>query len=263
MKIMLPYIIVAVGYAFVHVGYFKRVTLTEYLWEHSLISFFVDAALRIWFVAAILFLYGIFPALYYGLRRSTRGFFFGCCIVFVMCFTLSCLSLNREITIINEIFISRIPAFMLGMIIGKLLKENEQPSLPLCIIWSGFAALTIVIIWVIMSGIINWWTVARLLFAPFVLLGMLLLGRGMDKKKPGGTSDKLLIFLGGITFELFLLHDKVLETINAFLYLFDDNPTAITLCANVLAIGLSVLGAWILQRIVSLLAMGRKKMKAA
>ena len=262
-KILIPYIIVVVGYAFVYVGYLKRATIAEYLWEYSLISFFVDAALRIWFVAAILVLYGIFPVLYNGLQRSVRGFCYVCCGVIIACIAISYLPLGRVAIIINEIFVSRIPVFMVGMVIAKLLKENKRPALPLWCVAAGFPMMAAIIIWVILSGLGNWWTIARLLFMPFVLFGMLLLGRGMDKW--GGSKRKvnLFAFLGGITFELFLLHDKILATINDFLYLFRMNPIFLSVCANILAIGLSLIGAWILHRLVEFLTTRRVKAKPA
>jgi len=262
-KILIPYIIVAVGYAFVYVGYLKRATVAEYLWEYSLISFFVDAALRIWFVAAILFLYGIFPVLYNGLRRSTKGFFYACCGVIIGCITISYLPLGKVIIIINEIFVSRIPAFMVGMVIAKLLKENKQPALPLWCVAVGFPMIAAILVCVILSGAENWWTIARLLFLPFVLFGMLLLGRGMDQRRESKRKVNLFAFLGGITFELFLLHDKILATINDFLYLFRMNPIFLSVCANILAIGLSVIGAWILHRFVEFLTTRRVKAKPA
>ncbi len=261
-KIIIPYCIAVVVYAFVYVGYLNRATLGEYFWRYSIISFFIDAELVIWFVAAILLLYGIFPILYYGLQRTMRGFVWSICGLILACVIISYLPLPRKYIIINEIFISRVPAFMMGMIVAKIMKEQEAPTIPVWSAWLGFFVSGFAIVCVMLIGMKNWWTLVRLLFLPFSLFGMLLLSTGLDRGNAKGRKYNILVFLGGITFELFLCHDKVLATINDFLYLFPYDPIVLSLCSNVLAIGLSVLGAWILHKIVEFLTKG-KKMKNA
>lgn len=257
-KILIPYCIAVAIYAFVYVGYLKHATIGEYLWRYSLISFYIDAELVIWFVAAILTLYGIFPAMYHGLQRSAKGFIWCILGVIVTCVIVSYLPLSRELIIINEIFISRVPAFMTGMIVAKMLKEQKDPEILTWQVWIGFLASGLAFVWVELSGMGNWWTLGRLLFLPFTFCGMLLLGIVLDRGSEKAKKYKGLVFLGGITFELFLWHDKILSTIDDFLYLFPYNEMVLSLCSNILAIGLSIFGAWLLNKIVEFLTKGKK-----
>lgn len=257
-KILIPYCIAVAIYAFVYVGYLKHATLGEYLWRYSLISFYIDAELVIWFVATILTLYGIFPALYYGLQRSVKGFMWCILGVIVTCVIVSYLPLSRELIIINEIFISRVPAFMTGMIVAKILKEQKDPEISTWQVWIGFLVSGLAFVWVMLSGMGNWWAIGRLLFLPFTFCGMMLLSVALDRGAANGKKYKALAFLGGITFELYLCHERILATINDFLYLFPYNEMVLSLCSNILAIGLSIFGAWLLYKIAGFLTKGKK-----
>ena len=253
-KILIPYIIVVIGYAFIHVWYMGRTTLAAYLWDASLISFFIDGAMRIWFVAAIILLYFLYPLLHKILQRTTKGFV--CMILGIVagCLIISYCPVRRSFTIVNELFVSRIPAFLTGMLIAKGLWSEQSRSVKSGVVWIGWGLSLAMIMWIILLAPENWWAIVRLLFLPFTLSGMLLLGQMMDRRgKEERSLRKLCSFLGGITFELYLLHEKVLETLNEFLYLFHVSPILLSVRANIMAILIAVLGAWILNKVVEFL----------
>ena len=259
-KIFPPYVISVFVYGFVYVGYMRRATLKHYLWTYSLISFYTDAVLSIWFIAAIILLYAVFPLLYTAMQRHYKGFSFMCIAVAAGCLGLSFIDCHKTLRIINEIFISRVPAFLLGMIIAKAILDEKKPSVTSCAVWLTWLLSAVLIIWVLLATPRNFWTITRLLFLPFSLSGMLILTMGMDKCNKNGCLYRSLSSLGGVTLELYLIHERVLMTINAYLYLFDASPVLLSVAANIFAILVSLVGAWVLKKVVLVLTFPWKRM---
>lgn len=224
-------------------------SLTKYLRNYSFISFFTNGTLVFWFVAAILLLYLIFPALYYCLEKSKKVFIIATCVIAALCLLLSIVGLPKVASIVNGTFVSRIPAFLIGMVVGKTLKHKKSYHFSLWSVIVTFcvsALLTMLILFTI-----DHWILIRFLFLPLTSSGLLLFGRFMDKLNTRGLINRVLVFSGGITLELFLIHDKVLATINEFLYLFSFSPILLSWIANILAAALAILCAWALQKLVN------------
>ncbi len=248
-KILIPYVIVVLLYAFVYVGYFKNATLGSYLWAYSLVSFFTDASLSIWFISAILLLYLIFPLLYVLLDKKTTLFRIGTYLIIIGCVTIAIVGTPKVLYIINEIFISRLPAFLFGMFIAKRIHDNNlSQKVNVCsatCITLAVVSFALIACFMVLKPTF-WWTVVRLLFLPFVFSVMMLSGTIMDKLNKK-TIDKVLVFLGSITLELYLLHERILSTLNQFSMRYDLSPYLRSIVNNILAIVLSLVGAWILH----------------
>ena len=258
-KILPTYVVAIFVYGFVYVAYLRRATLWQYLWAYSLISFFAVASLCVWFIAAILLLYALFPLLYSTMQRHYRDFLFMVIIIAVSCMGLSFIDCHKTIKIINEIFISRIPAFLVGMAIAKEILDHRNPSVPLSSVWLVWLLSSTLIVWVFFLSPKNYWTVTRLLFLPFSLSGMLILTTLIAQYNENCLLYRAVTAAGGITLELYLIHERALSTINEFLYMFDASPILLSIIANILAVLVSILGAWILKQIVLGLSLLYKK----
>lgn len=254
-KLLPPYAVAVFVYGFVYVGYLKRATLGYYLWAYSLVSFFAVASLCIWFIAAIFLLYALFPLLYTAMHRHYRVFLFMCFTVAAGCFGLSFFDCHKTVRIINEIFISRVPAFLTGMIIAKAVLDGRERSFSVSAAWILWFISAVLIVWVLSASPKNYWTIARLLFLPFSFSGMLILTTLLDQCRKSGFLYRSLVAAGGITLELYLIHERALATINEFLYLFHASPILLSVVANIFAILVSFVGALVLKNIVFVLSL--------
>lgn len=257
-KILIPYIIVVVIYGIVCVGVLRNETLLQYVWKYSLISFFWEGKLTIWFVAAILMLYTVFPCLYALLQKSSRIFALLTAVVAAVCVVLSYLPCPGTIERINVIFVSRVPAFLVGMIIAKSILDAQNVKVPTALVWLVLGISAALIIWYLILADRTPWVIVRLLFLPFTLSGMLLLGKAMKNNRKNGFLYRGFSFLGGITLEIYLLHERVLAITDLFVYKFSVSHVVMSFILNVLAVLVSVAGAWGLQKVIKV-ASGKVK----
>lgn len=93
------------------------------LFRYSLVTFFTHGFLDEWFIAAILFLYLVFPGLYYIVTRFSKTSLITIPILLGGSLAISVLSvshfLSDTVGTVNSIFITRIPSFLLGMILAR------------------------------------------------------------------------------------------------------------------------------------------------
>lgn len=129
-KILPSYIIVALGCGIVFVGLLRTLTLQQYIYKYCLITFFLGGELNLWFIAAILLLYIVFPSLYAALEKHPRVFALSGVVIAIGCLALSRLNCPKAISLINEIFVSRLPGFLAGMIIGKTILDGKHITVP-------------------------------------------------------------------------------------------------------------------------------------
>lgn len=256
-KILPPYLIVITLYGVAYVGLGKGEALSEYIWKGSLISFFWEGELRFWFIAAILALYAVFPMLYKVMQKNPKVLMAATFGVVLISLGIPFLRCSPTIQILNEIFFSRIPAFFAGMIIAKGLLDQKTPKISSVPVWLVWTVTFLLILWHLAFGTRNVWVRVRLQFLPFTLSGMLLLGESMKNCGKNNFFYSIFSFLGGITLELYLLHERVLTILSflwkRFLPALNFPASVSSLIVNILAILLSVLGAWMLQKTVCLI----------
>ena len=172
-KIIIPYVLAVAAYAVVYVGYLGRATFATYLWSFSLISFFTDGIMIAWFVAAIIVLYLLVPIIYHLLQRKPMVVAVLCGLIVMVCIGISYLPLTKALTRINELFLCRIPSFLVGMIVGKALKSERKIEIQRWILFVLLFFTTSMIVLVLWLSPSNCWVIARALFLPFAFSAML------------------------------------------------------------------------------------------
>lgn len=253
-KILPPYIIVVLLYGIVWVGWFQKLSFAAYAYKYSLVTFYIFGELAIWFVAAILTLYAIFPILYAVLQKNPKVFALSCIAIAIGSMGIAYQNRLESLKIINEILVIRLPAFLVGMLIAKAILDKKAPEVSAIYVWLAWVVSTVLIVYVLVVAPANYWVIVRLLFLPFVLSGMLLLIKPIERCKKNRCLYRFLCFLGGVTLEIYLLHERILSIINHFSRGMNYPAVILTLGANILAIVLAILGAWGLQRVVCLIA---------
>lgn len=227
--------------------------LMDSIQEYSLITFFTHGILSEWYIAAILLLYVLCPFFYKLLKHKRQRYYLLFTVIFIVSIGASFFDLPDTIYVINEIFIVRIPAFGVGILLGDYMISRELQNRE----WKGpedknvyyivFFLLCITVSLLVINSSynsINKWCVMRALFLPFGLLLSVLLCRIM---RYGNIRRNFYLF-GGITLELYLLHVKILSVVDSFVQNKMGNGMLTLITIQILSTLLAVGIALIIQK---------------
>ncbi len=210
----------------------------------TLLRFWVRGSRSEWFVALILVLYAVYPALH-SLRKSRRG------AVWILILTAAFVALNivwAKLEPVSyertEIAFSRVPVFLLGCLIAPYVREKKKaPRGMLGVCGALFAALFVIKFF---GHFAKPWS--RLINAPLGFLLTILLSQAFyacRDKTAGRPFVRFFTFLGGFSLELYLLHERVLHVVQAMG--FPNGPYGIFVSAA--AIALAILVAWMYAKV--------------
>lgn len=182
--------------------------------DATLLGFWIRGSRPEWFVALILVLYAVYPALH-RLRKSRRG------AVGILLLTAAFVALNIVWCFLapvsyerTEIAFSRVPVFLLGCLIAPWVRENKKaPRGMFGVCAAAFAVLFIVKFF---GHFAKPWS--RLINAPLGFLLTILLSQAACTccdKTAGRPFVRFFSFLGGFSLELYLLHERVLHVVQA------------------------------------------------
>lgn len=232
-RILPSYLLIVIPYSLFLI--FSGSELESVLINFSLISFWVNGNLTEWFIAAILLLYILTPWLVRFVEKKYLSIF---CIGFYFLLVLCRVFQNQELNLINEIFSIRIPIYIFGMFLAKVSSDHSL------IIRKSLVDIGLVVTllgWIslhffhcdtmLRRGITGWMYV----FICFELVYL------FDKRN---VNLSILHILGGITLEIYLLHQKM-EGICYHLFQFLKEESKILFCSNIFAIILAVGMAYI------------------
>lgn len=220
------------------------------IWDYSLVSFFLEGNLRVWFIAAILVLYLLFPLIFRiakhdGVALGTMFAIWAIVLGIAFCSDISVL--NR----INAIFIVRIPVFILGAVVAR--KEQEKTvgnkrtvrmSLMILI------TLSLLSMFLLYRQITNFWTIVRLLFCPISFLFCLVICNLPMCQTT--RRYQIIHWLGGITLEIYLLHESILKWTRVFIVKIIHEPVIASVFSNIFAAAVSIITAYGISKIVKL-----------
>lgn len=253
LRILPPYLLVIAVY-----GAFRFLSgadgsIKDYLWLYSPCSFWVDGYLAEWFISAILVLYLLFPVFYHVINRvSVLGLGL---LLMANVLAVSVLHVygTGSLCVINEIFFSRVPSFLIGIYLGKwLTAEKEKFTV-------SYRQIVLIFTVSLLICMVNYWLnraqfgfIHRIMTAPLGISGSLLLGaHWTDESKLSRQLVQKLTVVGGMTLELYLTHEKILHVLQIVLRSLSVHfgYFAFTLLSNVLAFELALVCAAIVKRI--------------
>lgn len=221
----------------------------SFLWKYSLISFFVNGSTAAWFVAAILVLYLVFPFIYTFLcKHSVYSLIIPIyAISFAICMKTMDISELSALRVVNEAFVVRIPTFLMGVRIGQCIVECKGKNISKRHVALMFlAGLLLLSLNAQKNALCERW-VERCLFLPIAISISLILGYVLERLNPKSHIHRFLCFMGGITLEIYLTHEKILLVYNTYIPL----CTMGSLLANFSAIVMAVLLSYGISQIVS------------
>lgn len=245
MRILPQYIVVFLCWGVIAVS-LSMENPAGYVWKYSLISFYTSGELATWFVAAIILLYLLFPLFFYLLQRGEKCIFAICVVLYGLSFFLTLSSTEgSSLRLINEAFIVRIPTFLAGMIIGKRI-ESGYPHSQRRIYPYILGAVICIAAWLIDAGLNPFFSrwFERVLFMPTAIFIAVVLSCWFEKC--GAAVHKSLIFLGSITLEIYLIHEKVLSLYDTYI----PKCTVGSLLSNASAVIVAILLSKLLSDIV-------------
>lgn len=253
-RILPSYVMCVVADGILRAGFLGGDITTFYL-NNYIVGFYFYGRLGVWFVGAILLLYLSFPLLYLAVNRSYR------IVLIAVAVFMGCLLLPiwgkfpHSIVIIRELFLIRIPVFVVGACSGKLLFQKKEVvfSKRLCILVfvASIALFTINALW----NTSDKWIISRALFLPFSFVIALSFSNIFDKRKSiNRNENKALLFLGSISYELYLVFERILSLINNYLprpsFIFSHVPLAITsLLINITSILIAIVLSFLLHKV--------------
>ena len=263
-RIAVPFIIFLLFY-FVVDCLLLHNSIENFFMKYSVITFFTNGVLATWFVAAILLIYLFFPLIFKIINKNISIFFICIAINVVLVLLPFWKGLPEPLPVIREIFLCRIPVFFVGTWIGKRVFEkrcgftNNKITIYLFVILIiSLIAFTLNVLANLLNVInpitFDKWTISRLLFLPLsfsltVLLSGFFNKIGIEKTK----FNRILLFLGSISFELYLFFERVLSIVSqnmSTLKILSHFPSTVNQAIfNLVAIGCTVLLAYLLSRI--------------
>lgn len=220
----------------------------------SLLSFFMDGEMTIWYLSAILLLYAVYPLLYKLTLSPKRVTLFSAglvCVSFVIAAVKS-VPFPVGLQTVNETFLIRVPLFLLGSFLAQYSRPDPAPvsRKP----WAVGAILLTVCFLVNMETVetISWWWLNRLLFFPLTLCFVVLLAPCLQRAN-GGLLYRMFSFLGGITLELYLIHERVLCYLQSYILPPEVLPRLgsplESVCINIAAVLISIIFAYCLHKL--------------
>ena len=219
-RILPKYLLVAVLDCVINLIVFGKLVWQQIIQNYSLITFFSSGVLTEWFIASILVLYLITPPLFQLMNADGKLF---CGLIGFAAAAAFCISLCRTsyaLMIVNEIFFTRIPVFMSGLLLGKKCEEGMPPVCRRTVLLICAVFLAAYLVNRLMNSV-NEIAVERLLFCPLAIAITFLLGSVFESFPRA--CRKVFTFLGGITLELYLVHEKLL---GVFQHLLTPNSQA-------------------------------------
>lgn len=240
LRVLLPYLIAAGVYEL------SRCLLGHQGWGDALqnltfISLLRKGNLSNWFVAFILLCYLVYPLLYRAVKSRRRW-------LWALLLLSGSLLLARLVFLFAPVLffriyglLLRVPVFLVGCFLAPLVKEGRPlrtlPTLLVCILGAGFSLA----VWAVTEP----WYLRLLPLLPLSLFLSLGAGVLLSWLPKGNWLQRLLGFLGGMTLELYLVHERLLDFLGRVVF-----PNHLgTVELNGLAVLLAVALAWGLRKL--------------
>lgn len=236
---------------------FLGVSLKEYVTEYSLITFWIKGTLAEWFIAAIIALYTLFPIFYFLIENYIKIYFYILVLIILFSLIISiCLDKQFVFYTVNEIFVSRIATFGLGIYLGKSVFEDKAVTIEKKRFYVIFCGL--ICSWGInyFFNFYNMLEVERILstfLSLFLTLYFTQVLESMSHRNVFRIGNSLL-FLGGLTLEIYLIHEKLMGICYFLVNVILKSQVFVLLYSNIMALILAPIMAYAFQKTYGMLS---------
>lgn len=208
LKILPPYLIIY-GIVFMCLDLVPTFNIGQFLLDYSLMDFWLHGLGRApWFVAAIIVFYLIYPLIYNLFFGETKHRAVKLLVFFVAVISVGWLLIEYRPYL--NIFTVRIPIFILGCFFGKFVHDDFDVKL-WHLILMGIMFCGTLVLFLTFRGI--WWL--RNLFYAFLTVNLIFVLSGLYRlfERFVPLLNKPFTFLGGLTLEIYLCHEKIQESL--------------------------------------------------
>lgn len=160
------------------------------------LNFFIDNSAYIWFIPAILLLYTILPFYYICTTKLPILYYLPYLIIILLCI---CVILNIKIH--NHLLLFRLPIFLIGINTCKYISSKTISNYP-NILYNIIGIISFILCYYCMKINSELYNLKYILYIPIVAMIVINYQRIFF-------IDKILVFLGGITLELYLVHERI------------------------------------------------------
>ena len=260
-RIMLPYLLVIIPVIVLEI-LFEGKSLLSAVFTESIFSFYTNGYLNLWYISAILLLSILFPFVYYLVNKKFIYTVIVCFVIAIIVFAPFWEYAPLGFKEVNSIFFSRVPTFILGAYIGKIIFQNNSQANTKSIEIHKYLIITVFIISTLLLVGIKvgnelWNTyfdlrVVSLLFLPFSLSFSIVISHCLSKIDNSSVINRTLVFFGSISLTMFLIFIRVLHFTRVFLVLYKpeiEYNLLVSITVNVSSIVLSILLSVFIQKI--------------
>ena len=208
--------------------------LDGYLKNVFLVSFYTDGTRNFWYFALLIVLYILYPLIHKLYEKSgTPGFIISLIIIIALneIFRVS----SPESYTSVEIALTRIPVFLAGAWIGKFVKDGVSVSK----IWISISALVIIGIFVLYwfmpfdeSKFLHIYRYIGSLFG----IALVFFFAAVFNKTAKGAFGTFLVWLGGYSMEIYLIHEKAASLLYNSFHTYDTSLIAFYIAVMVVTI---------------------------
>lgn len=212
------------------------------------LSFWIKGNVTWWFISAILILYLLTPIYIDLMNKKYKTVSLATVLIFIV------IGLSIRFTFLDEyfdyllIFVCRIPTFLIGILVGKIIKEGHEMKINMILVYvSTFISLIISVLvvnpdYIYIPFALKYYVYAILSFGICIILSKVF-------SKHENKKYMLLTFLGTYSLEMYLLHEKILWILS-----FSEKFIVIDkyhIVLNIVAILIAMLLSLIWHKIVS------------
>lgn len=245
LKRLLPaYLVVAIIAYFITDIIISGNGILTYLSNVSLIAFWINGGSD-WYIAASLFLYLFFPLMYFCTRKCKIGYVIIIGAWAIICIVLYLIS-NEYFDVTSRLW-ARVPVFILGMMIAPKIKEG-------LVVKNGKLLFVVSIIVNLISLVAEAFLAikgseyaysfeARLIYCPLAISTVFILSY-IFSKVDLLVIKKCLTFIGGITLEIYMLNQRIIDLCTFIGSKYINNELFYILLWNCIGVVLTVILSW-------------------
>lgn len=190
----------------------KKCDFTKFLRDLLFISWFRGESRRYWYILAIVVFYLLFPALYKFIRGGKNSLLR--LVAFSICWWVLEEALCEIIPYVGtfRIALARLPIFAIGIYFGELSyeKKSVKSSIAIILLLAGYALFASLKIPFLKPVSDYLYYPVRAMLGISIMTTVIVLAEVIEKRTKGlfNGIEKMLGWFGGLTLELYLLHQR-------------------------------------------------------
>lgn len=227
-------------------------TLKQYILNASLLSFWTNHVLTFWFISAIIVLYLFYPIIYKYFTKHNYSFLSLVILIVGFYFSWYLAKGNGFQIFFTPIFAYRVPSFLFGCWLGRMVKNNYTINLIKLIFILSTVITFVFLVNLFIGKYLHDQRTLYSLYCVCITIGMSIVIHWIINKK----ISKIFAFLGGFTLEIYLLHEKILGYLFKYYYIFpyrkvDPYRILLNIVAVIIAIILSIVFKYVCEKLIS------------